>query len=153
VRPFNAYGPRSHHEGDSGEVIPKFMLRCMAGLPMVVLGDGTQTRDFTYVDDTARGILRAGFCDAAIGETINVGQGTEISVSGLPNVVAQVVGVTDAAIIHDRPRPGDVLRLYAEAGKARELLGFAPEVGLREGLTRLRDWYRKSDRSPAELLV
>ena len=60
VRPFNTYGPRSHHEGDSGEVIPKFMLRCLAGLPMVVFGDGTQTRDFTYVADTAEGILRAG---------------------------------------------------------------------------------------------
>ncbi len=55
VRPFNAFGPRCHHEGDSGEVIPKFMLRCLAGLPMVVFGDGTQTRDFTFVTDTARG--------------------------------------------------------------------------------------------------
>src|SRR5688572_17322885 len=49
VRPFNTYGPRSHHEGDSGEVIPKFLLRTLAGKPMVVFGDGTQTRDFTYV--------------------------------------------------------------------------------------------------------
>ncbi|HEY6507946.1 MAG TPA: SDR family NAD(P)-dependent oxidoreductase, partial [Vicinamibacterales bacterium] len=49
VRPFNTYGPRSHHEGDSGEVIPKFLLRCLAGKPLVVLGSGTQTRDFTYV--------------------------------------------------------------------------------------------------------
>ena len=54
VRPFNTYGPRSHHEGDSGEVIPKFMLRCLAGRPLIVFGDGTQTRDFTYVSDTAR---------------------------------------------------------------------------------------------------
>ena len=57
VRPFNAFGPRCHHEGDSGEVIPKFMLRSMAGKPMIVFGDGTQTRDFTYVEDTARGII------------------------------------------------------------------------------------------------
>ncbi len=47
VRPFNSYGPRSHHEGDSGEVIPKFLLRCLAGRPMIVFGDGTQTRDFS----------------------------------------------------------------------------------------------------------
>ena len=60
LRPFNAYGPRCHHEGDSGEVIPKFMLRCLAGKPMVIFGDGTQTRDFTYVGDTASGILAAG---------------------------------------------------------------------------------------------
>ena len=60
VRPFNTYGPRSHHEGDSGEVIPKFLLRCLAGKPMVIFGDGTQTRDFTYVSDSARGIILAG---------------------------------------------------------------------------------------------
>ncbi|MCX6844869.1 MAG: NAD-dependent epimerase/dehydratase family protein, partial [candidate division WOR-3 bacterium] len=67
VRPFNCYGPRSHHEGDSGEVIPKFLLRTMAGKPMVIFGDGSQTRDFTYVEDTARGILLAGTMDAAVG--------------------------------------------------------------------------------------
>src|SRR3954469_23097082 len=71
VRPFNAFGPRSHHEGDCGEVIPKFVLRAMAGLPLVVFGDGTQTRDFTFVADTARGILAAGLNDSAIGQTIN----------------------------------------------------------------------------------
>ena len=54
VRPFNTYGPRSHHEGDSGEVIPKLMLRCIAGRPVVAFGDGNQTRDFTYVSDIAR---------------------------------------------------------------------------------------------------
>jgi UDP-glucose 4-epimerase len=64
VRPFNSYGPRCHHEGDSGEVIPKFLLRRMAGKPMVVFGDGTQSRDFTYVSDTAMGILMAGFKDS-----------------------------------------------------------------------------------------
>ena len=60
VRPFNTYGPRSHHEGDSGEVIPKFLLRTLVGRPMVVFGDGTQTRDFTFVSDTAAGIILAG---------------------------------------------------------------------------------------------
>jgi UDP-glucose 4-epimerase len=63
IRPFNAYGPRCHHEGDSGEVIPKFLLRCLANKPMIIFGDGNQTRDFTYVSDTARGILLAGFAE------------------------------------------------------------------------------------------
>lgn len=67
VRPFNAYGPRSHHEGDSGEVIPKFMLRAMVNKPLLIFGDGKQTRDFSFVKDTASGILKAGFgpCDRA----------------------------------------------------------------------------------------
>ena len=75
VRPFNAYGLRCHHEGDSGEVIPRFMLRCLARRPMVVFGDGAQTREFTYVTDIARAILAAGAVEDAIGETINIGSG------------------------------------------------------------------------------
>src|SRR5208283_3408103 len=63
VRPFNAYGPRCHHEGDCGEVIPKFLLRCLVGQPLMVFGDGRQTRDFTFVADTAAGILAAGTSD------------------------------------------------------------------------------------------
>lgn len=60
VRPFNTFGPRCHHEGDAGEVIPRFVLRALAGEALIVFGEGTQTRDFTYVADTARGIADAG---------------------------------------------------------------------------------------------
>jgi len=152
VRPFNTYGPRCHHEGDSGEVIPRFLLRCLAGHPMVVFGDGTQTRDFTYVSDTATGILRAGLADNAVGQTINLGSGREIAINELAREVAAVVGWPDAAVIHDGPRPGDVLRLCADTTKARQLLGFEPQVTLREGLSRLRDWYLSLGQSPEALL-
>ena len=152
VRPFNAYGPRSHHEGDSGEVIPKFLLRAMAGRPLVVFGDGTQTRDFTYVEDTARGILSCGTTDAAVGQTINLGNGREITVNELAQQVLEVVGAPGAKIEHDRPRPGDVLRLFADSSQAQRLLGFAPRVGLRDGLARLKDWYVASGLSPEKLL-
>jgi UDP-glucose 4-epimerase len=152
VRPFNAFGPRCHQEGDSGEVIPKFLLRCMAGKPMIVFGDGTQTRDFTYVSDTARGILLAGLEERAVGETINLGQGREITVNELAREVASVVGRPDAQVIHDAPRPGDVLRLCADASKAKALLGFAPRIGLREGIEKLKAWYQESGKSPQELL-
>src|SRR6266849_1906864 len=91
VRPFNAFGPRCHHEGDSGEVIPKFMLHALAGRPMVIFGDGTQTRDFTYVSDTAAGILAAGQSDAAVGHTFNLGNGKEITINNLAQAVAAVV--------------------------------------------------------------
>ncbi|MBX6311486.1 MAG: SDR family NAD(P)-dependent oxidoreductase [Isosphaeraceae bacterium] len=152
VRPFNAYGPRCHHEGDSGEVIPKFLLRCLAGRPMVIFGDGTQTRDFTYVVDTARGILLAGTADAAVGQTINLGSQHEITINELARVVADVAGRPNAEIVHDAPRPGDVLRLYAEAARARDLLGFTPEVTLRDGLQWLRDWYLAQGQPPEVLL-
>jgi UDP-glucose 4-epimerase len=151
VRPFNAFGPRCHHEGDSGEVIPKFMLRSMAGRPMIVFGDGAQTRDFTFVDDTARGILLAGIVDRAVGETINLGSGREIAVLDLARMVARVAGGAEK-IEHDAPRPGDVVRLLADSTRARDILGFAPQVGFEDGLARLRDWYRAGS-VPAETLL
>jgi UDP-glucose 4-epimerase len=152
VRPFNAYGPRCQHEGDSGEVIPKFMLRALAGRPMVIFGDGTQTRDFTYVADTARGIRLAGFSDAAVGETINLGYGAEISINELAHSVAQSLGRPDAPRVHDVPRPGDVLRLIADSNMARKLLGYEPQISLVEGLQKLKDWYLSIDQSPEVLL-
>jgi UDP-glucose 4-epimerase len=152
VRPFNSYGPRSHHEGDSGEVIPKFLLRTLAGKPMVIFGDGSQTRDFTFVSDTARGILEAGLAQSTVGETINIGSGFEIPVRELADEVRRVTGRADASIIHEADRPGDVLRLYSDTSKAKRLFGFEPQVTLREGLTQLLAWYQSQDDSPEEML-
>ena len=152
VRPFNTYGPHCHHEGDSGEVIPKFMLRCMAERPLVVFGDGTQTRDFTYVSDTARGIILAGLAEQAIGETINLGSGRELSINDLALQVRTIAERPNASIVHDAPRPADVLRLYADVTKAYELLNFEPTVSLRDGLIKLKTWYL-SRGVPAEKML
>lgn len=152
VRPFNTYGPRSHHEGDSGEVIPKFLLRCMAGKPLVIFGDGAQTRDFTYVADTAHGILLAGLHDDAIGQTINIGNGREISIAELAALIRVSVGRDDVPIEYSDPRPGDVLRLYADTRKAQSLLDYTPRTTLREGIARLKAWYERQPYSPEELL-
>jgi UDP-glucose 4-epimerase len=153
VRPFNAFGPRCHHEGDCGEVIPKFMIRAMAGRSLIVHGDGTQTRDFTYVADTARGILLAAATDKAVGNTINLGHGEEISINELALTVGAVVRRNDIQIQHGPSRPGDVLRLYADNRKAAELLGFVPQISLLEGLHRLKAWYESSGRTPEALLA
>ncbi len=152
VRPFNSFGPRSHHEGDSGEVIPKFLLRTLAGKPMMVFGDGEQTRDFTFVEDTARGILKAGFAEKALGEIVNLGQGEEIKINDLANLVRKVTGIETATVEHVESRPGDVLRLFADSSKAEQLLGFQPEVSLEEGLRRLLAWYEEQGEVPANLL-
>jgi UDP-glucose 4-epimerase len=90
VRLFNTFGPRCHYEGDSGEVIPKFLLRCLARKPLVIFGDGRQTRDFTYVTDCARGIALAGSSDAAIGRTINLGSGSEITIIDLAREIGTI---------------------------------------------------------------
>lgn len=152
LRPFNSYGTRCHHEGDSGEVIPKFLLRCLAGRPMVIFGDGAQTRDFTHVRDTAAGILAAGLSDACVGETINIGSGEEISIRELARTIAHVLGKPSADVVHVEPRPGDVLRLCCGNSKARSLLKFAPTVTLSEGIAQLRDWYLSQEESPEQLL-
>ncbi len=152
LRPFNAYGPRCHHEGDSGEVIPRFMLRCLAGRPMVIFGDGTQTRDFTFVGDTAAGIIAAGLSDRSIGQTLNLGSGKEIEIRALAETIAEVVDRPSAEILYTEPRPGDVVRLLADSSQARQLLNFKPTVTLRDGLARLRAWYASRNISPERLL-
>jgi UDP-glucose 4-epimerase len=153
LRLFNTYGPRCHHEGDCGEVIPKFLLRCLAGRPMVIFGDGSQTRDFNFVSDTARGILLAGLADEAVGQAINLGTGQATSIKDLANEVAAALGRPDAEVIHDTSRPGDVLGLfYADNTKARQLLGHKPKIALSEGLSRLRDWYLSLGQPPEVLL-
>ena len=151
VRPFNTYGPRSHHEGDSGEVIPRFLLRCLARRPMVVFGDGTQTRDFTFVEDTARGIMLAGTVEAAVGGTLNLGSGTEVSINDLAALVATVTGFAPD-VVHDTARPGDVSRLCSDVSRAKSMLGYAARVPLRAGLARLLEWYRAHHQSADELL-
>jgi UDP-glucose 4-epimerase len=153
VRPFNAFGPRCHHEGDSGEVIPKFMLRALAGMPLIVFGDGRQTRDFTFIADTAAGILAAGIADDAIGQTINLGSGREIEIGALAEKISHLVGAGAPDIRHAEPRPGDVLRLCGDASLARKLLAFEPATDLTSGLTELLTWYRGLGRPAEDLLA
>jgi UDP-glucose 4-epimerase len=152
IRPFNTYGPHCHHEGDCGEVMPKFMLRSLARRPLVIFGNGMQTRDFTYVSDTARGLIAVGLADAAVGQTINIGSGREVTINDLAQEMARTVGLHRAEIIYDQNRPGDVLRLCADASKAKTLCGFEPRVTLDEGLAYLRDWYLSLGQSPEALL-
>lgn len=151
IRPFNTYGPNCHHEGDSGEVIPKFLLRTMAGLPMIIFGDGKQTRDFTYVSDTARGIIECGLHEKAIGQTINIGSSHEISINELAMHISRI-SKEPTNIVHESPRPGDVLRLYADTTKAAHICGFNPQITLQDGLQKLKDWYLNKGVSPQELL-
>ncbi len=137
VRPFNAYGPRSHFEGDSGEVLPRFILRALTGQPLVIFGDGSQTRDLTHVYDTAAAIARAAVSEEAVGRTFNIGSGTELAISTLANIVRLAAGTPDLAIEHIEPRPGDVLRLVADSTAAARALGFRPAIALEDGVADL----------------
>ena len=152
VRPFNAFGPHAHHEGDSGEVIPRFLLRALAGRPLVVFGDGRQTRDFTHVSDTARGIRLAGEADTAIGETINLGSGAEVAINDLAVSIRALVS-SSSPIVHEPPRPGDVRRHCADARRARDLLGWTPLTPLAAGLAGLYQEWIESDKRADDLLA
>jgi len=136
VRPFNSYGPRSNTEGTSAEVIPKFATRILAGLPPVVFGDGSQTRDFTWVEETARGIVAATECDALVGDAVNVAHGHGVSVREISDLLLDIIGANGLQPELVEGRPGDVDRHYADTTKAEELFGFRAEIGIREGLER-----------------
>jgi UDP-glucose 4-epimerase len=141
VRPFNAYGPREPSEGRRAEVIPKFVMRAMAGLQPVIFGTGQQTRDFTWVEDTARGIIMAAECDELVGERVNIGQGREVSIAALCDLVLQELGCPDLKPVYsEEGRPGDVERHYADISKAQSLLGFSPSVGIESGIRRYIQW-------------
>jgi UDP-glucose 4-epimerase len=142
LRPFNTYGPRSHHEGDAGEMIPKSIVRVLNGKPITVFGDGSQTRDFTYVEDIAQALLAGAEKDGLIGQTLNVGSNFEISIRDLAYKISDMVGNPESEVIFTPSRPGDVLRLYADPSKFEKQCGWKSKVSLEEGLARTIDFFR-----------
>lgn len=144
VRPFNTYGPRSHFEGDSGEVLPRTIVRLLAGLRPVIFGDGEQTRDFMHVTDTAAALALLGDSDGIVGQTINLGSGSEISINELCAAVAIAVGRADLTPEHLEARPGDVRRLLGDPSVMNSLTGFVPRVGFRQGVAELVEWFSAS---------
>ena len=152
VRPFNNFGPRSHHEGDSGEVIPRFAVWALNGKPPVIFGDGSQTRDFIYVEETAAWLRRVAECDALVGHTVNLGSGKETSVRELADLVYDVVGNGRIAPEFQPPRPGDVQRHFAGVERAQEILKFETRTSLREGIEKLVEYFRASPGGVARLL-
>jgi UDP-glucose 4-epimerase len=142
VRPFNAYGPRSHHEGDAGELIPKSIVRALNGEPILIFGDGSQTRDYTYVEDMVRALVCAAESDAMIGQTLNIGSNSEFSAKDLAHKIADMVRNPDTNISFGPARPGEVLRLYADPRKFIELCGWEPQISLDEGLVKTIEFFR-----------
>ena len=155
VRPFNSYGPREHTSGNSAEVIPKFAARIIAGFPPVIFGDGSQTRDFTWVEETAEGIVAAAACDELVGEAVNIARGEGVSVSQLSAHLLAIFGAEDLTPDRDNARPGDVMHHLADPARARDVLGFEARIGIREGLERYVEWLRSQDsaRPPVEAPV
>ena len=144
VRPFNTYGPRQ----SARAVIPTVITQILSGRADLRLGSLHPTRDFTYVEDTCRGVIAVAGCQAAIGETINIGSNQEISVGDTVALIEEILG-TSVEIISDkdrvRPERSEVERLWCDNGKMLALTGWHPQVSLREGLTRTIEWLRRPE--------
>lgn len=131
LRYFNVYGPRQTG-GDYTGVITIFLEQVQSGEPLTVHGDGTQTRDFVYVDDIVQANLRAGVTDA-VGEPFNIGTGESVSIRELAETVQSMAG-RSVEIVHEDAREGDISESEADIDRARELLGYQPTTEFREGL-------------------
>jgi dTDP-glucose 4,6-dehydratase len=138
VRPFNAYGPRQ----SARAVIPAIITQALCGGPLR-LGTLDTTRDFTFVEDTARGFVALAAADAAIGEVANVGSGSEVSIREIVARVGAIVG-RELQVEGDeqrmRPATSEVSRLHSDSSKALRLAGWRAEVPLDEGLRRTTAW-------------
>jgi dTDP-glucose 4,6-dehydratase len=137
VRIFNTYGPRM--TATDGRIVSNFITRALNAEPLVVYGDGCQTRSFCYVDDLARGLLS--MIDSAVPGPVNLGNPEELAVAEFAQLVLKVTESPSAVIRGPLP-VDDPVRRRPLITRARELLGWAPEVRLAEGLRRTVDWFR-----------
>jgi nucleoside-diphosphate-sugar epimerase len=135
LRYFNVYGPRQNPKSDYAAVIPRFVTACLANESPVVFGDGEQTRDFTFVGDAVAVNILAADAPHAAGEVINVAGGRRVSLNELLAEIREITGA-ETSPRYEAARPGDVRDSLADLGRARELLGYEPQVDLRTGLAR-----------------
>ncbi len=143
LRYFNVYGPRQRPDAAYAAVIPLFAAALLAGEEPVVHGDGTQSRDFTYVTDVVAANLAAASAPAAAasGQAFNVAPGEGTTLLELLDGLAARIGV-DPTPVFVESRPGDVHRSCADPSAAREVLGWAPTVSIPDGLAAYVDWIR-----------
>ena len=140
IRPFNTYGP-----GQSARaVIPTIITQALQA-EEIHLGNLDALRDFTYLDDTVAAFIKAAETPGIDGETFNLGSGHEVSIRELSDEIVALTGSRAPVVVDEerlRPEKSEVVRLLADNSKARRVLGWAPQVELREGLTRTIAWVR-----------
>lgn len=142
LRYFNVFGPRQDETSHYAAVIPKFIAAMLRGEQPTIYGDGTQSRDFTYIDNVVHGnLLAAKAPDAAAGEMMNLATGGRVTLLELVNKLNHLLG-TNFQPEFAAPRPGDILHSRAGVDKARDLLDFTPVVDFDVGLARTVAWFR-----------
>ncbi|MGZ8431375.1 MAG: SDR family oxidoreductase [Candidatus Deferrimicrobiaceae bacterium] len=147
LRYFNVFGPNQDPASMYAAVVPRFITSVLSGTPPTIYGDGLQTRDFTYIDNVVQANLRA--CEApkdACGRVFNIACGERISLLDILEIVYKQAG-RRVAPKFEPSRPGDVRDSLADISLAKDLLGYEPQVGFPEGLSRTFDFFSKRGRS------
>ncbi len=153
VRPFNMYGPHSHWQGFRGELIPKMIVRAMNKQPLVIFGEGDQTRDFIYVEDAARGILDVANNKSCLNKNINICTGKETTIRNIAEAICNEFSLDPKVYIKKQaPRPGDVMRHLGGNSNFKELTGYTPKTTLEEGISKTIAWFKSLPYTPDELL-
>ncbi len=140
ARPFNTYGPRQ----SARAIIPTIITQIAAGKETIKLGDLRPTRDLNYVEDTCRGLISLGECEAAIGETVNIGSNREISMNDVLDLIREIMKADVEVITEEeriRPESSEVYRLWCDNRKMKNLTGFVSKYTLREGLEKTVAWF------------
>ena len=144
ARPFNTYGPRQ----SARAVIPTIITQIASGKKEIQLGDPSPTRDFNYVEDCCRGFVMLAESEKTIGETINIGSNTEISIDDTFNLIKELMS-SDVTLVNDekrkRPEKSEVFRLWCDNKKIKELVGYEPKVDIKNGLKKTIDWITKPE--------
>lgn len=144
ARPFNTYGPRQ----SARAVIPTIISQIAAGKRSIELGELDSTRDFTFVEDTARGMLAAAEMDGGSGDVFNIGSNSEISIGALFHLLAELMDSSAELVVsgtRKRPENSEVMRLWCNNEKLAAACGFRPQVPLRDGLIQTIDWFRRPE--------
>jgi nucleoside-diphosphate-sugar epimerase len=140
LRYFNVFGPRQDPNSQYSAAIPIFVRAMANKRPITIFGDGEQSRDFTFVENVVNANLLASTAEKVAGEVMNVGCGTRITVNELAKKICSIGGY-DTEIVHTEPRAGDVRHSLADISRARDLLGYTPQVSIDEGLSKTVKWF------------
>jgi UDP-glucose 4-epimerase len=141
-RLFNVYGPRQDPASPYSGVISVFAKRVLAGKPVVVYGDGTQSRDFVFVSDAVRAIADASAAPCIKSGVFNIGTGRETTINRLARMIIELSG-SSSPISYVSGRPGELHRSLADISEASASLRYRPQVSLREGLMETLAWFRQ----------
>ncbi|MFI3118674.1 MAG: NAD-dependent 4,6-dehydratase LegB [Methylococcaceae bacterium] len=144
ARPFNTYGPRQ----SARAVIPTIITQIADGKKHIQLGDVSPTRDFNYVEDTCRGFIAVAESPKTLGEIVNIGSNSEISVGETLNIIKNIMHSDVEFVVDDRrlrPEKSEVNRLCCDNTKIKALTGFESMVNITEGLQRTVDWFSNPD--------